>query len=88
MQTELCLNEIKRAWIDDAINLLEHTLLARGNQVTAEDMRLRVTPPPHPNWIGCMVAKLRCSGRIKEVGRVKSNRPERNGAKITLWETV
>lgn len=85
-QLELC--ELKRAWIDDAADLLSRTLLARGNQITAETMRKYVIAPPHDNWFGCLVAKLRCTGKIKEIGRVKSNRPERNGAKITLWEAV
>jgi len=88
MTHQLELADLKRDWIDGAADLLSRTLLARGNQITAETIRKYVVAPPHENWFGCLVAKLRCTGKIKEVGRVKSSRPERNGAKITLWEVV
>jgi hypothetical protein len=85
---QLELSALKRTWIDESAAVLDSKLLRRGVQMTAETIRQYVTEPPHPNWIGCLTAALRCKGRIKEVGRVKSNRPERNGAKITLWEAV
>ena len=87
-QPELQLASLKRAWIDDAADLLGRTILVRGNQLTAETIRKHVVAPPHENWFGCLVAALRCRGKIKEVGRVRSSRPERNGAKISLWEVL
>jgi hypothetical protein len=85
---QLELTEIKRDWIDEAADLFTRTVGARGNQFTSELVLKHVLTPPHPNWAGCLMAKLRCEGRIKEVGRVRSSRPERNGAKITLWEAT
>ncbi len=79
---------MRRAWIDDALDLLSRTVLARGNEITAETIRKHLKPPPHENWIGCLFAKMKNTGRIREIGRVKSTRPERNKAKITLWEVI
>ncbi len=82
---QLELSELKRAWIDDSFQKFN----ARDiGQFSVEELRLFLSEPPHENWWGCLVAKLRCTGKIKEIGRVKSTRTERNGAKITLWKVV
>jgi hypothetical protein len=85
---QLDLSELKRVWIDDAAKTLDHTLLARGNEITVEDVRRLVLEPPHTNWYGCLMARLKNSSRIREIGRVRSSRPEANGRKISLWEVV
>jgi len=87
MTTQLELADLKRAWIDDAADYIVRHFPA-GRELTAETIHKIYRPAPHPNWYGCLLAKLRCMGRVKEVGRVKSLRPERNGAKVTLWQTV
>ena len=85
MTNQLELSEMKRAWIDTSID----RFFAMGfRQFSADDLHKILDAPPHDNWFGCMMASLRCRGKIREVGRVKSTRPERNGAKITLWETT
>ena len=86
-ENQLELSELKRAWIDDALDKVNARAFSIGN-FTADDLRQYIGEPPHPNWTGCFIASLRCSGRIREVGRVRSNRPERNGAKIGLYEAV
>jgi hypothetical protein len=85
-QPLLQLDELKRNWIDDAIAKF-NAVKWRG-AFTADDLHRYLPPPTHDGWWGCLVAKLRKAGRIREIGRVKSSRPERNGAKITLWQTV
>lgn len=37
------------------------------------------------NHVGSAIAHAAKAGRIAEVGRIKSSRPEANGRKITLW---
>ena len=86
-ENQLELSEIKRVWIDDAHARFMARLFSIGT-FSADDLRHYVEPPPEPNWIGCLMARLRNEGRIREVGRVRSNRPERNGAKISLWQTL
>lgn len=84
MTNQLELSEIKRAWIDDSA-LHFDCFMEQGEKFTADDLHKWLDAPPHDGWWGCLVAKLRCAGKIQEAGRVKSKRPERNGAKVTLW---
>ena len=86
-QTILDLSELKRAWIDDALVAFNARAFSIGT-FCADDLHQYLPAPPHKNYFGSLVAKLRRAGRIKEVGRVKSTRPERNGAKVTLWQTT
>ena len=87
MTVQLELAQLKRAWIDNALKAFDSRAFCIGT-FTADDLRAYIGEPPHPNWTGCFVAALRSRGRIKEVGRVKSTRPKRNGAKIGLYEVV
>ena len=86
MTTQLELAGLKRVWIDDAV--ISFARFYPGHRFTADELHSTLPTPDHDGWWGCLVAKLRCNGRIREIGRVKSTRPERNGAKITLWETL
>jgi hypothetical protein len=87
MTHQLELSEMKRAWIDEALTAFNARAFSIGT-FCADELHQYLPPPDHDGWWGCFVAKLRCAGRIKEVGRVKSTRPERNGAKVTLWQVV
>lgn len=83
-QYELDLAELKRTWIEYAekhFHVIKHHL---GN-FTSDDLRDFLPAPDEPNWLGCLVAKLRCLGEIHEVGRVVSSRREANGRKVTVW---
>ena len=86
-QPLLKLDELKRAWIDDAESKFNARAFSLGT-FTTDDLRHYIDEPPTPNWIGCLAARLRNCGRIREIGRVKSTRPERNGAKVSLWQVV
>jgi hypothetical protein len=86
---QLELSELKRDWIDDAEKDFFNNRSILPAQFTSEHvLSMSLISPPHPNWVGCLMARLRNTGRIREVGRVRSSRPERNGAKITLWAIV
>ena len=87
MSHQLELTAIKRAWLDEAVAAFESRSFSIGT-FTADDLHQYLPKPDHDGWWGCLVAKLRCASRIREVGRVRSARPERNGAKITLWQNV
>lgn len=84
---QLELAELKRAWIDQAV-IDFNSAYSSGERFTAENIHAMTTKAPHPNFYGCLIARLRRTGKIKEVGRVRSNRVERNGAKQSLWETI
>ena len=85
MTVQLELTDLRRAWIDEAAAWLSNRFDQLGN-FTADDLhKILPAPAPHPNWYGCLVAKLRCSGAIMEVGRRKSARIEANGRKIAVW---
>lgn len=81
------LSAIKRRWIDEAIASFNSRAFSLGT-FTADDLHKYLPQPEHNGWWGCLVASLRCAGRIKEVGRVRSNRPEANGRKVTLWNAI
>lgn len=56
---------------------------------TSDDLRAVVTVQPEQvNLFGVLMAKLRCSGVIEEVGRVRSKRREANGRKVSAWKVV
>ena len=84
MTLQLELATLKRDWIDQSAAAFAARSFSIGT-FTADDLRHYIEPPPEPNWIGCLMARLRNEGLIKEVGRVRSTRPERNGAKVSLW---
>jgi hypothetical protein len=85
---QLELSALKRAWIDDAEKQFLETFSWGGRTFSADDLRFYVNEPPHPNWVGCLMARLRNMNKIREIGRVKSSRPEANGRKISFWEVV
>jgi len=86
-QLELELATLRRDWIEEAAPRVV-TMLPTLGAFTADDLRGRIPDPPAPNWFGCLVARLRNAGLIQEAGRVKSTRPERNGAKISAWRAA
>lgn len=86
-QPMLPLDQLKRAWIDNAVRYFDN-FMPKGETFTVELFYPALDAPPHPNHYGALMATLRTTGRIKEVGRVKSTRPERNGAKISLWQVI
>ena len=86
-ELRLCVKEMRRTWIDE--NLLTAIFVCHSKRtLTSEDLRAALPPPPHPNWIGSIVARLADAKVIHEIGRVKSNLAAANGRKIILWEAA
>ena len=84
-QPELQLCDLKRNWISEAYSAIAPDALG---EFTSDDLHRLLPVPAQPNWMGALLAKLRCAGRFVEVGRRKSERPEANGRKVTIWKVV
>lgn len=77
------LSQIRHAWILRNERIFPSMILPEI--FTADDVRRQIEHPPKANWHGCFIAALKNTGRIISAGRVRSKRPERNGAKIEAW---
>ena len=88
-QTELrlCVKEMRRTWIEENLPTAIFVCHRKG-KLTSEDLRAALPPPPHPNWIGSLMAHLVEGRVIREIGRVRSKLASANGRKITLWEAA
>jgi hypothetical protein len=76
-----------RQWVTRQVPIVIKAMASRD--FTSDDLRGVVTEQPEqPNLFGVLMAHLRCSGSIVEVGRQRSKRPEANGRKITSWRVV
>lgn len=71
-----------------------NVLLSTGEDFTAETVRVRAAALAHcdgrdfdpaPNLIPAYIGGAAQGERIREVGRVRSTRPERRASKISLW---
>lgn len=62
-------------------------LVDAGHQVSADDLRQKYPAEPSASGaaIGALFARLARQGRIREVGMVKSRRPEARHRRIILW---
>ena len=87
MNVQLELSEMRRDWIDLYAPTVVALLPALGD-FTADDLRGKIPDPPHPNWFGSLIARLRKLKLVVEVGRVRSTRSKRNGAKISAWRAA
>jgi len=83
---QLELTTLTRPWIEDV--KANFWKLANRGQISADDVHEVFGEPPHNSQFGGLFAKLKQAGMIREVGRVRSKRPERNGAKVSLWKIV
>jgi hypothetical protein len=76
-----------RAWVNRNVPVVLKAMA--GRTFTSDDLRGVVTEQPEqPNLFGVLMAHLRCSGSIVEVGRQRSKRPEANGRKVSTWRTA
>lgn len=74
-----------RPWLDEA----ESALLASfppGSKFSSDDVHRVVSAPQEKNWLGVLMARLRCKGRIARVGSVASKRPESNCRHVGVFE--
>lgn len=80
-------------YVERALRVLLH----EGEDFTAESVRVYAKNlahaegrdfTPHCNLIPAYIGSYASAGRIFEVGRVTSTRPERRGSKISLWRAT
>lgn len=86
MTTQLELSTLRRTWIEEVKE--NFWKLGGRKQISSDDIHEFFGAPPHPNHYGSLFAQLQNAGMVREIGRVKSKRVERNCAKISLWEVV
>lgn len=77
----------RREWIDDAAPRLVMMLPTLG-RFTSDDIHRLLPPPAHANWFGILVATLKNRGLVRKVGYKPSERKERNGGVISVWEAA
>lgn len=82
-QYTLPLDEVKNEWLKNAEKKFPFMILPE--EFTADDVRELLPSPVEPNWMGCLLAKLRNTGAVVKCGWAKTTRPERNGAEIRAW---
>ena len=83
MPTQLSL--LDRDWCDRCVDML-CVVTNPGQQFTSDDLhKVFTTVPPHSNWWGILVAKLRHSQCFEKVGYRPSARPEANGRVVAVW---
>jgi len=83
---EVQLDLLQRDWCEKATPVLLQ--VARTfESFTADDLRdFRSVPqPPHNNWWGVLMARMKALGLIRRVGYRASTRPEANGRVVALW---
>ncbi len=87
---QLELSTLKRDWIESAARVFSRMLLLEEipKSFTTDLLHESLEAPLDPNWMGCLMAKLRNQGRVRVIGRVTSKRKEANGRKINVWEAV
>jgi len=86
MTTQLDL--LQRDWCDEAERLML-MLYGQNDTFTIDGLHAWIPKPPHPNWWGVLMAKLRATGRYENTGaRRKSNRPSANGRKVPVWRVL
>jgi hypothetical protein len=74
-------------WLGVEAERVVLALVDSGHAVSADDLRDRYPHEPSASGaaIGALFARLARAGRIREVGMVRSRRPEARGRRIVLW---
>lgn len=83
-QLALDLSRIKRTWLDAAAPVVLDQM--RGKQFCADDVHGIVPEPDNVNLFGVLMASLSSRGLITRVGSKPSQRKERNGAYVGIYE--
>lgn len=74
-------------WWDREAEAVVLALVRSGHAVTSDDLHDKYPHEPSASGaaIGALFAKLARAGRIREIGMVKSRRPEARRRRIILW---
>lgn len=78
------LNLLWRDWIEENTPCVLSTMA--GKQFTSDDLHKTLGAPPQQNWWGVLLARLKNKGLVRRVGYKPSERTERNGGVIAVWE--
>ncbi len=78
-------------WWKSRVRQAIEVLIESGEEFTSDDVfgdRFGIEQPSsraEKNHVGSIFAHLSLSGRVREVRRIRSTRPEANGRKIIVW---
>lgn len=80
------LDLLQRDWCEKATPVLLQFAQTFEN-FTADDLRefQSVPQPPHSNWWGVLIARMKAKGLIRRIGYRTSTRPEANGRVVAVW---
>ncbi|GAA3705589.1 hypothetical protein GCM10023081_46970 [Arthrobacter ginkgonis] len=72
-------------WTEDALQTIESMASVPGNRFTADDLRQRMRPAPHPNHVGAAFRIARGRGLIESQGFGTSHVRSRHGGALRVW---
>jgi hypothetical protein len=80
------LDLLQRTWCENAMPVMIQ-VAKTFDCFTADDLRdfQSVPQPPHSNWWGVLIARMKAKGMIRRIGYRPSLRPEANGRVVALW---
>jgi hypothetical protein len=84
IQTDLKL--IDRDWIESKMPVFQSWLNEWGTAFTSDDLHTVLGDPPHPNWLGVLLAKAKNLDLIEKIGWRESERKAANGRVVRLWQ--
>ena len=69
---------------------MEFVVLAnmKFRDFTTDNLHRLLDDPPHSNWFGVLMARMKNKGLIRRKGYQPSARPEANGRPVAIWEVV
>lgn len=78
---------MQRSWCEEAIPSISKVAVIYSN-FTTDDLRgfPDVPQPPHNNWWGVLMARMKALGLISRIGYRASKRPDANGRVVAVWE--
>ena len=74
-------------WKSDALDVILDLALT-GEWFSADELRQRMRPAPHPNLVGSVFAEARGLGLIKKTQPKCSTTASRNGSLLWQWVWV
>ena len=83
---QLELSEMRRDWIYDAVRLFPSIGITKP--FTTDQLHNFFTRPPHDNYWGSLMARLKKQNYIRKIGYKVSDRPSANSRPVSLWEVI
>jgi hypothetical protein len=73
-----------QSWRDSGLSVIM-TLVANGNEITAEDVRQWIGEPPTPNAMGALFLTACRAGIVTRIGYRQATRPERHASVLGVY---